>query len=276
MNNELINQSIDYILRHFDEGISVKDVANHFHFSESYFCRAFKKATGESIYELIKRLKMDQSAVDIKLAKDKPITDIGLDYGYSSSNYSSAFKKHHNISPAEFRKSTNVTGMSNPFYPEGLSGFDTFEGYAGKIKIQGLMDVLVIYERVIGNYIDLKEKWPQFMGKYRNYIKADTLFIERFYDDPAITGLNSCIYDICMTTERSCTLDNVTIINGGKFAVYHYEGKIQDIFCLVQGVFSVWLPASGYTMDERYGLNIYHKIDGNSECVTMDLCIPVK
>lgn len=276
MNKELINQSIDYILRHFDEGISVKDVANHFHFSESYFCRAFKKATGKSIYELIKRLKMDQSAVDIKLVKDRPITDIGLDYGYSSSNYSSAFKKHHNISPAEFRKSTNVTGMPNPFYPEGLSGFDTFEGYAGKIKIEELADVLVIYERVIGNYIALKEKWPKFMDKYRDYIKAETLFIERFYDDPTITGLNSCIYDICITTDESCALDNLTTIKGGKFAAYRYEGKIQDIFCSVQGVFSVWLPASGYIMDELYGLNIYRKIDENSKYVTIDLCIPVK
>lgn len=276
MNKELINQSMDYILRHFDEGISVKDVADHFHFSESYFCRCFRKATGESIYEFIKRLKMDQSAVDIKLAKDRPITDIGLDYGYSSSNYSSAFKKHHKVSPAEFRKSTNVTGMSNPFYPEGLSGFDTFDGYAGKIKIEELVDVLVIYERVIGNYIALKGKWPRFMDKYRDYMKADTRFMERFYDDPAITGLNSCIYDICMTTDESCALDNLTTIKGGKFAVYRYEGKIQDIFCSVQGVFSVWLPASGYIMDERYGLNIYRKIDGNSEYVIMDLCIPVK
>lgn len=276
MNKELINQSIDYILRHFDQGISIKDVADHFHYSESYFCRSFKEGTGESVYEFIKRLKMDQSAVDIKLVKDRPITDIGLDYGYSSSNYSSAFKKHHNVSPTQFRESTNVAGMSNPFYPEGLSRFDTFDDYAGKIKIEERTDVWVIYEKVIGNYVALKEQWPRFMDKYRDYIQADTLFMERFYNDPAITGLNSCIYDICMTTDESCALDHVTKIKGGKFAVYRYEGGIQDIFCLVQGVFSIWLPASGYTMDERYGLNIYRKIDANNEYVIMDLCIPVK
>lgn len=276
MNKELINQSIDYMLRHFDEGISVKDVADHVHFSESYFCRSFREATGESVYEFIKRLKMDQSAVDIKLVKGRPITDIGLDYGYSSSNYSSAFKKHHNVSPAEFRKSANGTDVPNPFYSEGLSGFDTFEGYAEKIKIEELMDVWVIYERVIGNYAALKEKWPRFLEKYRDYRKADTLFMERFYNDPTITGLDSCIYDLCMTTDQSCALENLTAIKGGKFAVCRYDGKIRDIFYFVQGVFSVWLPASGYTMEERYGLNRYQTIDKNSESVTMDLCIPVK
>lgn len=276
MNKELINQSIDYILRHFAEGLTAKDVAEHFHFSEFYFSRSFKAATGESVYEFIKRLKMDQSAIDIKLSKDRPITDIGLNYGYSSSNYSSAFKKHHNLSPAEFRKSTKVRDMANPFYPEGLSEFDTFAGYAGKISIKQLENFLVIYERFIGTYSGLKEKWPRFMDKYRDYIKAETLFIERFYDDPAITGLDNCICDICMTADEFWAPENITTIQGGKFAVYHYEGKIRDIFCSVQGVFSVWLPGSGYIMAKRYALNIYQTIDGNSEDVSLDLCIPVK
>ena len=276
MDKEIVNQSIDYIIRHFDETLSVKDVAEHFHFSEYYFCRCFKAATGESVYEFIKRLKMDQSAVDIKLIKDRTITDIGLDYGYSASNYSSAFRKHHSASPAEFRKSTNVTGMPSPFYPEGVSDFDTFADYADKIKIRELEDFTVIYERVIGNYIDLKEKWPQFIDNYKDYVKTDTLFIERFYDDPTIAGLENCIYDVCMTTDESCVLKNKTTIKGGKYVVYHYEGKIQDIFCSVQGVFSVWLPASGYIMDKRYGLNIYQKISENSDAVTMELCIPIK
>jgi len=276
MNRELINRSINYIIRHINEDISVKDVAEHFHFSEFYFCRSFKAATGKSVYEFIKRLKMDQSAVDIKLNKDRSITEIGLDYGYSPSNYCSAFKKHHSVSPAKFRKSTNVKVMESPFYPEGLACFDTFDSYAGKIEIREFEDFFVIYERIIGNYVALKEKWPWFIDKYRDYIKEDSLFIERYYDDPTISNLDSCIYDICITTDKAYTQENKTLIAGGKYAVYHYEGKIQDIFCSVQGVFSVWLPASGYTMDKRYGLNIYPKIDQNSDNVVMDLCIPIK
>ncbi len=273
---ELINQSIDYIIEHFDETLSIEDVADHFHFSKFYFCRSFKEATGESVYEFIKRLKMEQSAIDLKLEKNKPITDIGLDYGYSSSNYSSAFRKHHNISPAEFRKATNVTGLSNPFYPEGASGFDTFDVYNDKIKIQTLPDLLVIYERMIGNYIDLKENWFLFFEKYKEYIEADTVFLERFYDDPAITSLDSCLCDICMTAKESCKLDNLTTVKGGSFATYCFEGKIQDIFATVEGIFSVWLPESAYEMNGRSGLNIYREIDKENGRVIMDLCIPIK
>lgn len=224
----------------------------------------------------MKRLKMDHSAVDIKLEKNKTITDIGLDYGYSSSNYSSAFRKHHHVSPVEFRKSTNVTSMVNPFHPKELVSFDTFDYYASRIKIQEIKDVLVIYERIIGSYIELKEKWFQFMDTYKDYIKEDAFMIERFYDDPSITNLKCCICDLCVTVDEIFELDNMTTIKGGRFATYRFEGKIHDIFCTLQGIFSIWLPNSGYEMDERYGLNIYRKIDINNGCVVMDLCIPIK
>jgi AraC family transcriptional regulator len=57
---------------------------------------------------------------------------------------------------------------------------------------------------------------------------------------------------------------------------YRFEGDIRDIFGNIQGIFSVWLPASGYVMDERYAMNIYREMDRDHEFVIMDLCIPVK
>ena len=45
---------------------------------------------------------------------------------------------------------------------------------------------------------------------------------------------------------------------------------------IFQGVFNIWLPRSGYKMDERYGLGIYHNIDRKNNHVTMDLCIAIK
>ena len=101
----LVNKSIDYILAHLEEPISIEDVANQLSFSKYYFCRMFKEVTGEGVYSFIKRLKVEQSAIDLKLQKDKRITDIGLDYGYSASNYSSLFKEHYQLSPNDYRKS---------------------------------------------------------------------------------------------------------------------------------------------------------------------------
>lgn len=274
--NELVSRSIDYIMQHIDEEISIEDVADYCHFSKYYFSRIFKAETGESIYSFIKRLKMEQSALNLKLEKEKSITDIGSAYGYSSSNFSSAFKKHHNVSPAEFRKGTKTTCVPHPFYPDRNASFRTFEEYDRQIHIQELDDFVVIYERYLGNYIELGKNWSKFTEKYKAYAKENTLLIERFYDDPSVTGTKQCLYDICMTVDHDCSLANVTTIPGGKFAVYRYEGSVQDIFTSLQGVFNIWLAESGYEMDERYGLDIYRSMDGENLRVVMDLCIPIK
>jgi len=274
--NKLIKQGIDYILQHLEEEISIDDVANHCHFSKYYFSRIFKAETGESIYGFIKRLRMEQSAVRLKLEKDKSITDIGVNYGYSSSNYSSVFKKHHRLSPVEFRKGVDVTYIIHPFYPNNLARFQSFEEYDQQITIKELPDFVVIYERHIGNYIELDKNWREFTEKYKDYFREDTLLIERFYDDPAITRVEQCLYDICMTVDENCSMDNVITIPGGKFVIYRFDGLIKDIFIAFQGVFNIWLADSGYEMDERYGLDIYRDIDRAHMHVVMDLCIPIK
>ena len=64
-------------------------------------------------------------------------------------------------------------------------------------------------------------------------------------------------------------------IQGGRWAVYHFDGEIKDIFETLQGIFNVWLPRSGYRMAQRYGLNIYRYIDREKHRVRMDLCIPI-
>jgi AraC family transcriptional regulator len=142
--------------------------------------------------------------------------------------------------------------------------------------IRELNDFLVIYERRIGNYIELGQNWCDFTEKYKEYVGKDTLLIERSYDDPSITSVEQCLYDICMTVDQSCPLDNITTIPGGKYAAYRFEGLIEEIFAAFQGIFTVWLPKSGYEMDERYGLEIYRVVDEYNRFVVMDLCIPIR
>ncbi len=274
--SDLVKKSVDYIMKHLDEAISVEDVARHCHFSKYHFCRIFKSETGESPYAFIKRLRMEQSAVRLKLEKDKLITDIGEDFGYSSSNFSSAFKKQLNRSPAEFRQDAEAETIPNPFRPDNCVSFRSFEEYDRQIQIKELDDFVVIFERHLGNYDKLEEYWNQFWIKYRDFITEDTLFIEKFYDDPSITGVEQCLFDLCMTVDSNCSLDNVAIIPGGHYAVYRFEGLIQDIFTDLQGVFKIWLAESRYEMRGRYGLDIYRKMDIENRYVVMDLCIPVK
>lgn len=274
--NIVVNQGIDYIMQHLEEDITIEDVASHCHFSKYYFSRLFKEETGESVYSFMKRLKMEQSALHLKIEREKSITDVGYDYGYSPSNYSTVFKKHHQISPAEFRKCINTSMVEHPFFENNIAKFKSFEEYEQLMSIQYLEDIFVIYERHIGNYIELSKDWCEFTEKYQDYFTEDTLLIERSYDDPSITDVEHCLYDVCMTVDKDCGLENTTMIKGGKYAVYRFDGWITEIFSAFQGIFNVWLPESGLEMDERYGLDIYRSVDMENCKLTMDLCIPVR
>lgn len=272
---ELVNQSIDYIMQHLDQELTVDSVSAHFFISKYHFSRIFKEETGESLYAFIKRCRADQSAVDIKLNPGKSITDIGLDYGYSSSNYSSLFRKHHDTPPAMFRQSLPAQSMPVPFAPERIACFKTAGEYGAGIEIQELDEFFVLYERFIGSYTDIEKNWYHFLDQYKSVLNENTVLIERFFNDPSITNQEQCICDICMTVEPDCGLENVMRIRGGRWIVYRFDGEIKDIFETLQGIFSVWLPQSGYKMAQRYGLNIYRSIDRDRHRVVMDLCIPI-
>lgn len=211
----------------------------------------------------------------MKLNPTKSITDIGLDYGYSSSNYSSVFRKRHDISPTMFKQSIPTHIAIIPFTLEQVVHFKTAEEYDALIEIKELNDFFVIYERFIGNYVDIEENWYRFLDKYKVYLNEKAILVEQFFNDPAITNSSQCICDLCMTVDQDCDLSNVMWIRGGRWIVYHFDGEIKDIFKTLQGIFSVWLTQSGYNMAKRYGLNIYHNIDRDHHSVVMDLCIPI-
>ena len=272
---KLVDQSIDYIMQHLNDELSLDTVAAHFFISKYHFSRIFKEATGESIYAFIKRCKVDQSAVDIKLQPTRSLTDIGLDYGYSASNYSTVFKKHRQISPARFRQSLPAHVRRVPFAPKRTAHFKTAEEYAALIERQTFDDIVMLYVRFIGSYADLEKNWYQFLDTYQAYLDESTSLVERFFNDPSITPSAQCICDIGMTLDADCRLSNVLTIPGGQWLVYPFAGTINDIYETLQGIFSVYLPQSGCTMSRPYGLNIYHHIDSDARRVVLDLCIPL-
>lgn len=274
--NEYINRAIDYILNHINDNISVEEIARYCNFSRYYFSRMFKMETGESVYEFIKRVKMEQSAFRLKVEKNRSITAISCDYGYSSSNYSSAFKQHHSISPIEFRHSIHKKSLANPIFCDAAVGLETFDECSKKISIKILEDCQVIYERHKGNYGNLSVHWGDFQEKYRKYITDQTLFLERTYDDPSITNINECLYDICMTAPKNCKLENIYTLKGGKFAIYHFNDSVKQLYTAYQSIFNVWLPQGNCEIDDRYGFEIYRMIDCDSMNMEIDLCIPIR
>ena len=222
-------------------------------------------------------MKLEQSAFRLKTEQGRQITEIGADYGYSPSNFSSAFRLHYRMAPVDFRRQSYASSMAHPFFHHENWQVESFEACGRKITIETVPDYDVIYERRFGSYENLCRDWDGFIEKYREFITEETLLIERTYDDPAVTGAGHCLYDICMSVGENCPLTNRAQIQGGKCIVYHFKGHAKHIYAAYQTIFLVWLPRVSYELDATKSLfDIYHEVDSETLYMELDICVPVK
>lgn len=296
MQNQVVNFAVDYIIRNLGPELKVDDVARACGYSSYYLERLFKAETGESIYSFVKRFKVEQSAFQLKVERECPVSTIGEEYGYSSSNYATLFKKHFGRTPAAFRRQIHQELQENSFFHEPEEGLWDYEICSRNITVVQKKEYFVLYERRKGNYHSLVKNWQDFLEKYEAFIGPDTVFLEITYDDPSIVAEDGCLYDICMTVERddprlafqktaavgitsriqTKPFPNTMTIPGGKYAVYRYTGYPKLIYKAYQSVFCNWLSETGYRIDRRIGYDIYHRIDKDSLYMELDICIPVR
>lgn len=277
--NATINKAINYIFDNIDEDITVDDVARHCAYSKYHLMRMFKEDTDEALYQFIKRIRLERSAWRLKVEKDKSITQIGVDSGYSSSNFATAFKKYLNVSPADFRKISEQVVEESSF-SHGIS-IDELERTENLITVEHLNSFFVVYERKKGNYHNMPEEWCKFIKKYEHLASSDTIYMESTFDDPSITDVDSCMYELCQTISpnHQALKDSTDILTrsfeGGKYAVYHYKGFPQFLFMIYQEIFCRWLSKTGNRLDERPIFDIYRNVreDGYME---IDICFPLK
>lgn len=98
-----LTQITDYISTHFDEGISLADVADEFHFSHSYLSRFFKQHMNMTFSQYYNKIRLEH-AVNEMLTSSESIAEIASRNGFSDvRSMVSLFKKEYNMLPSEYR-----------------------------------------------------------------------------------------------------------------------------------------------------------------------------
>lgn len=95
---------VAYIEEHLYETISVEELAQRIHLSDSQFKRKFKRYIGFTPYDYIVRQKI-LCAEEMLRGTALAVTQISFDLGFSSSqHFSSVFKKYTGSTPIAFRR----------------------------------------------------------------------------------------------------------------------------------------------------------------------------
>jgi YesN/AraC family two-component response regulator len=105
-----ISKCIDYIYDHLHERITVTDLADHVNLNPSYLSRLFKKETGASISEYIRRQKIETAKNMLSYSEYRP-AEIALTLAFPSQSYfTEVFHKYTGLTPKEYRKQyLNIT-----------------------------------------------------------------------------------------------------------------------------------------------------------------------
>lgn len=102
-NNELIKRAMLYISQHFNESLTLDDIAAYVHLHPSYFSSMFKQSTGSSFKEYLNMVRIEEGK-RLLANTEFPILDIAVAIGFEDQSYfSKVFKKYTGVTPKQFR-----------------------------------------------------------------------------------------------------------------------------------------------------------------------------
>lgn len=94
---------LEYVNKNYAEQITLKEISSIANMHPSYFCRVFKNALGVSFIEYQNLVKI-YNAKKLMRYRQKSITEISFDVGFSSVSYFiKTFKKHNHFSPNRYK-----------------------------------------------------------------------------------------------------------------------------------------------------------------------------
>lgn len=99
----LVNRALDHIAQHYQEGLSLKLLANRFGANAAYLGRVFTEETGDSFSSYLNRVRIEQ-ACRLLIETSEPVNRIAALTGYTSTNYFvNVFKRYTRNYPSRYR-----------------------------------------------------------------------------------------------------------------------------------------------------------------------------
>lgn len=104
MNRDAILGAVKYIDEHYNNNLSIEEVARIFALSQSYFSYLFKSITSKTFTEYLNSIRISK-AMEFLKNTGKRVLDISYDVGFNNINhFNRVFKQQTGVSPSAYRK----------------------------------------------------------------------------------------------------------------------------------------------------------------------------
>jgi AraC family transcriptional regulator len=271
-----VNVIVEYISSHLDEDMALKRLAEMSNFSIFHFHRVFKGIHQETLAAYITRSRVERAAYLLRYT-NLSVETIAFNVGFEfPSSLSKSFKHFYHISPTAYRANRNHSIIKrNPHSVKDLI----------LPKLVTLESKNVIYIRLFGEYniLDYPDIWYQLriFAKEQNVFHDKNENIAIYHNDICVTEAKKLRSDICITIDKPVRVKEeigTKYIQGGKYAVFFYEGPFSRNNAIYDIIFAKWLPESGY---EVRNLPIFEKylndpIETEPDKLQTEVYIPIQ
>jgi len=101
---EQIRRVRDFLNMHFHSPLQLEHISSAVHLSPYHLCRIFKRGTGMTIHQYVKRLRLFNAAESLLERSAGRLDQLALEYGFSNhGHFTTAFRQTFGISPSELR-----------------------------------------------------------------------------------------------------------------------------------------------------------------------------
>ena len=291
-----INRVINFARNCEADVLTLENLADIACLSPFHFSRVFAHHCNETPMEFLSRTRLEQSAFKLGYLRDKSITSIALESGFSSPQaFSRAFSRRFGIQPRNFRLK-NRSGLyefpKNQFYCSPLMSemADQQLVYTPKhqtIVIEQTSEVRLAYVRHRGSYFNLDGNMDIAFAKLQSWantvglLNADTVLYGVCPNSPALTPPQFCQFDIGIAVDAGVKEDDVVSIQTlpastiAKLTLVDECGVVNEAWRWFN---NRWLPGHGQLLTGFSCYELYKtrwSATGPPQSV-MELCMPVK
>lgn len=278
-----MQQCIEYIESNLKGEIDLDHLSRLAFLSRRYFLTMFDAITGMSINEYVRKRRMSLAAYDL-IEKNRRVTDVAYEYGYSSPEaFSRAFKSIHGVSPALAGKEGNFIKLFMPisFHIE-IKG-DVFMKYrveeSDKFRVFGKAISTSCLDG--SNFKEIPEFWSRVFqdGQFKAMAEQCDSGSKSFGVCMPMKNETEFDYVIGFSGEKDSYTDFETFeIPKAKWAIFECLGPMPEAIQSVwKRIFKEGLPSVEYEIDETIPqLEYYSEGDTSSQNYYSEVWIPVK
>ena len=287
-----ICRAMNFISGNLDRDLSLEEIARAASFSAFHFHRIFSAATGETVFEFVRRLKLEWAANRLLSDPRRDITTVAMDCGFSSSqNFAKAFRARFGTSPSAFRKSKRGNGESKGRDALSLRveqdaamvrmvSPQPERKMTMKAEVNEMPTWHVAYSRKMGPYG--KEVVEAAFGELMRWAGPRGLIgrapmMGMYWDNPEVTAPENCRTDACLVVPEGTKVEApiaLQDIAGGPHLVCEFDIPVTGFGAAWEEAFRC-LMDKGLDCADRPCYERYYD-DCTGKTCRFDICIPLK